>query len=109
MQKAARLDPTHPSFYAIWIGTAYNGMGRWQDAVSAFKQCTGGNPNNIFAHLGLVIAYEELGQDKRARAEAAETMRINPQFALPSPEKGYFKDLAFNERVDKDMRKAGLK
>ena len=109
VQKAARLDPTHPSFYALWIGLAYNGMGRYQDAVSALKQCIEDYPNNIFAHLGLAIAYEELGQDGQARAEAAETMRINPQFALPSPEEGYFKDLAFNERVDKDMRRAGLK
>jgi hypothetical protein len=65
---------------------------------------------NLFrGSLGLVIAYEELGQNRETRAEAAETMRINPQFALPSPEEGYFKDVAFNERVDKELRKAGLK
>ncbi len=109
VQEAARLDPAHPSFYALWLGITYEGMGRYQDAASALKRYIAEYPNNLFGHTNLAFADEESGHDREARAEAAEAMRINPQFALRPPEKGYYKDPAFNERIDKDLRKAGLK
>jgi len=36
-------------------------------------------------------------------------MRINPQFALPPPEKETNEDIAVNKHFQNDMRKAGLK
>jgi hypothetical protein len=32
-----------------------------------------------------------------------------PEFSLPPPEKGYYKDVALNRRFNDDLRKAGLK
>jgi hypothetical protein len=61
--------------------------------------------NNIPGRLFLTACYIELDRD----AEAAEVMRMNPQFSLAaqeqiSPLKGSLK-----ERLYGDMAKAGLK
>ena len=47
----------------------------------------------------MVPCYVEVGRDQDARAEAAKIMRMIPNFALPPPEKGWHKDLAWNERA----------
>jgi adenylate cyclase len=98
-----------PDYYAYAAGTAYNEMGRYQEAVAALKRHLAANPNNLVAHFSLVIAYVELGRDQDARAEAAEIMRISPQFGL---HRGAFRgsrDIALNKRWVSDLRKAGLK
>jgi hypothetical protein len=66
-------------------------------------------PNDLIAHLDLIVAYEELGRDQDARAEIPEVMRINPHFVLPPPETSWFKDVALNKRWEGELRKAGLK
>jgi len=38
----------------------------------------------MVSHLSLIQAYVELGREEDARAEAAEVMRMSPQFTLAS-------------------------
>jgi adenylate cyclase len=109
VEKAIRLDPAQRDFYAYDIGLAYLEMGRYQEAITVFERLLATSPNYLYAHLDLVIAYEELGRDQDARAEAAVVMRISPQLVLPPPEKAWLKDVALNKRFDRDLRKAGLK
>jgi adenylate cyclase len=106
-EQAMRLDPARHDRYAFEAGTAYGGMGRYQEAVSLLKQNVAAYPNNLVAHLLLASDYVELGRDHDAHAEAAEIMRISPHFAL-----AYMlttKDEAVNKRWEGDLRKAGLK
>jgi tetratricopeptide (TPR) repeat protein len=106
-EQAMRLDPAQHDRYAFEAGTAYGGMGRYQEAVCLLKQNVAAYPNNLVAHLLLASNYVELGRDHDARAEAAEIMRISPHFAL-----AYMlttKDEAVNKRWESDLRKAGLK
>ena len=109
VEQAIRLDPSRPDFYSEELGNAYEHMGRYQEAISLGKRYLTAHPNSLVHHLGMVLCYVEVGRDQDARAEAAEVMRISPDFALPPPEKGWHKDLAWNERWDRDFRKAGLK
>jgi tetratricopeptide (TPR) repeat protein len=114
VEKAMRFDPRNSDARCLmWEGWIYQGLGRYQDAITAMKRYLLLRPPDIFtAHLGLAIDYTELGQDDAARAEAAEVLRLNPQF---HPEmvfrtvgpKG--KVLAENTRWSADLRKAGLK
>jgi adenylate cyclase len=109
VERAIRLDPAQRDFYAYDIGLAYLEMERYQEAITVFERVVATSPNYLYAHLDLVIANEELGRDKDARAEAAVVMQISPQLVLPPPEKSLLKDVALNQRFDRDLHNAGLK
>ena len=67
-------------------------------------------PNILHIHLMLAAVYSELGQAAEARAEAAEVLRLNPQFSLAvHRQRMPIKDPAVLERHLADLRKAGLK
>ena len=58
----------------------------------------------------LAMVYSELGQDTEARAEAAEVLRLNPNFSLKvHRQRAPIKDPAVLERHLAALRKAGLK
>jgi adenylate cyclase len=106
-QKAIRLDPRHPEKYSMPEGVAYNGMGRYAEAVDALKSSDQSNP---WVHVNLVYAYSELGREQDARAEAAEVLRLSPGFSLEGVERipGNWQG-ALGQRYLSDLRKAGLK
>ena len=106
-QKAIRLDPRHPEKYSMPEGVAYNGLGRYAEAVDALKRS---DQNNPWVHVNLVYAYSELGREQDARAEAAEVLRLSPQFSLEGVERipGNWQG-PLGRRYLADLRKAGLK
>jgi adenylate cyclase len=108
IQKAIRLDPAFADLFAMEVGQAYLQQGQYQQAISAYKRHTSSFSTWLGSHLGLAIAYTELGRDQDAQAEAAEVIRLNPHFTLPRPEL-WNKDAAWARRADADLRKAGLK
>jgi adenylate cyclase len=106
-KEAMRLDPARQDFYAFEAGTAYNEMGRHDEAVTLLQRNLAAYPNNFVAHLVLAAAYVELGRDDDAHAEAAEIMRISPHFAVASLQPT--KDDARYKLWQTELRKAGLK
>jgi hypothetical protein len=67
-------------------------------------------PNILPAHLMMAAVYSELGQAAEARAEAAEVLRLNPNFSLDvHKQREPIKDPAVLERHIAALRKAGLK
>jgi adenylate cyclase len=112
IRRAIRLNPIGSSNSFQFLGTYYQIMGQFEEAVLAHKQAILRSPDNIFAHLGLVITYMAMGREKEARAEAAEVPRINPKFSLDTFEKGVsavFPDQSVLDRWIGLLRKAGLK
>jgi len=107
VQKAIRLDPRHPEKYSLSEGVAYNGMGRYAEAVGALKTSDQSNP---WVHVNLVYAYSELGREEDARAEAAEVLRISPGFSLEGVQRvpGNWQGPS-GQRFLSDLRKAGMK
>jgi adenylate cyclase len=109
-QKAIRINPFGPSFLYQDFGHALRTTGRFEEAVSAYKKAIQIAPDNITAHLGLVATYSMMGQEKEARAEAAEVLRINPKFSVDYKEKTLpYKDQSITDRYAAALRKAGLK
>jgi TolB-like protein/predicted Zn-dependent protease len=107
-QKTLRLVPTHPENILFQVGFAYDEIGRYREAIEAFKQS---DPNNAWVHLGLIYSYMELGYEREARIEAREVMRIAPKFSLEMAQRrlpGYFDDVAGQHYLD-NLRHAGLK
>jgi adenylate cyclase len=112
VEKAMRLDPGNRDRYLMVQGIAYKGLGRYEDSITALTGFLAVHPDIFWAHLGLAVDHVELGHDDAARAEAAEVLRLNPQFNLEMiyrtvGPKG--KVLAENTRWSADLRKAGLK
>ena len=106
-QKAIRLDPRHQEKYSLPEGVAYNGMGRYEQAVEALKK---GDQSNPWVHVNLVYAYSELAREQDARAEAAEVLRISPGFSVKGIETmpADWKRVS-GQRFLSDLRKAGIK
>jgi len=91
------------------VGVAYYLVGRPEEAIAPLKHLTR-YPNVLGAHLTLAAVYSELGREAEARAEAAEVLRINPQFSLEvHKQREPIKDPAMLERQLAALRKAGLK
>ena len=60
--------------------------------------------------MTLAACYAELGQLEEARAELAEALRLNPNYALESMrQRLLYKDPADLDRFLAALRKAGLK
>jgi TolB-like protein/class 3 adenylate cyclase/Tfp pilus assembly protein PilF len=109
-EKAMRLDPRNRDFYLYFEGWSYTQMGRYQEAIPILKRHLASYPNSITAHMQLIVDYSELGREDEARAEAAEVLRIGPDFSLDAMKRTTpQKDQTVANRVQTDLRKAGLK
>jgi adenylate cyclase len=113
-ERVRRRDPRMDVLHLLIDGFAYNMLGRYEEAIPALKEFLSHAPDFPVAHYDLAVAYMELGREADARAEAAEILRISPQYTLADPKKsgvigGVIKDVALAERWNADLRKAGLK
>jgi adenylate cyclase len=82
----------------------------FKEAQSILEETLATEPNNPAAHMFLAILDIELGRNDDARADAAEVLRLSPQYSLATWQQTYlFKDPTLRERWLADLRKAGLK
>jgi adenylate cyclase len=110
MEKARRLNPRYPVWYLERLGAAYRAVGQCEEAIVQMKKVVTLKPNNVPAHLALAFCYVELGRQAEAEAEAAELLRVMPNFSLESFKQNVpIKDQALLERTLAALRKAGLK
>jgi adenylate cyclase len=110
IEKALRLSPRYPVTYLFFLGYAYRLTERYEETITVQKSVLTRNPDYLDAHLELAIMYSELGRGEEARAEAAEVLRISPQFSLEVwRQRIPFEDQAEVERWLAALRKAGLK
>jgi adenylate cyclase len=108
-EKAMRLDPWNRDLYIVIVGSAYTMMGRYAEAIPPLKRHLDRH-NNLGAHVYLAMDYIELGREEEARAEAAEILRINPNFSLELfRQRVPAKDQKWLKLRLADLRNAGLK
>jgi adenylate cyclase len=108
-QKATRLDPGGRDYYGDFEGNAYLRMGRYEEALPLLKRAAARFPYVIPIHLGLIACYLNVGRTEKARAEAAEVMRINPKFSLADQKRMFSIKQPLQDRYYADLAKAGLK
>ncbi len=106
-QKAIRLNPFAPSYFYVNFATTLRRAERFEEAVSAYTKAIQVEPNNIFAHIHLAVTYVMIGREKEAHAEAAEVLRVDPNFSAEN----FAKSVAYfhGDKYLNLMRKAGLK
>jgi adenylate cyclase len=109
-EQAIRLSPSQAAWFSFSLGYAYHLAGRLEEAVAPLQRFTTGFPHNLIGHLHLAAVYSELGREAEARAEAAEVLRLSPNFSLEvHRQRMPIKDPAMLERHIAALRKAGLK
>jgi tetratricopeptide (TPR) repeat protein len=110
VEQALRLQPFVADEHLFGVGSAYALAGRYEEAIAPLKQVLTRYPNIPGPHLNLAVAYSALGKEAEAQAEAAEVLRLNPQFSLEvHKERAPIKEPAMLERHIAALRKAGLK
>src|SRR6266446_6612005 len=106
-EKAMRLDPRNHDRYLYIEGWSYTQMGRYEEAIPILKRSY---TTLLALHYLLVVDYIELGREPQARAEAAEIMRIIPNFSVDTFVQRFpNQDETYKERVRTDLHEAGLK
>jgi adenylate cyclase len=113
VQKAMRHTPYYPAFYLYPLIQSNFLTGRYEEALAAGKllleRGRKGEVNPLHVHLLLAQAYIGVDKKDEARAQAAEVLKINPNFSLKSWQKlQFFKDPAHWERLCEALREAGL-
>ena len=108
-KKAMRLSPIPQTMWVLNMASAYIRMGQYEESIPICKSVLQKQPDQQFARIFLAIAYISTGREQEASAEAAEILRINPQFswerlarALPRKNQDEMK------RRGELLRKAGL-
>jgi adenylate cyclase len=109
-RKAFRLSPRPLPVWSFNLTASYIAMGQYEEAIKILKGIVEKQPDQMFAHIYLAVAYVLSGREDDARKEAAEILRIDPTFSVErhfsnSPHK----DQAEVGRRKEALRKAGLK
>ena len=99
---AIRLNPIPPSIYFWSLGLAYADSGQYDEGIAWCEKAIHREPDSLFARIMMTVVYSWSGRDEEARTEAAELLRINPNFSLER-----FAKRATPKLVDA-LRKAGL-
>ena len=110
LEQGVRLDPFSSSFSLRSLALAYCNVGQSEEAIEICKKAIQKAPDDLIARIIFIQAYSLAGQQEEAQKEAAEVLRINPNFSLESYAKtlGY-KNQAYTDRVIATLRAAGLK
>jgi len=108
-KKAIRLNPIPPHMYIYSVGLSYLYTGQYEEAITWCEKAVRQEPNSLLARLFMAQVYSWSGRDEKARAEAAEVLRIQPKFSV----KRWEKRLKYKRQEDIDraisaLRKAGL-
>ena len=109
-KKALRLSPIPPNRALQNMGMAYRMAGRYEEAIETLGQLTRREPNQLLAHVSLTATYMEAGREDQAFAEAAEVLRIDPNFSAER----FINILPYKDKTELDrylmaLQKAGLK
>src|SRR5262245_11964172 len=104
-----RLDPLYAPFASGFLGLAHYMLKQYAQALSALRDCVSRAPNLLAGHSWLAATYAQLGRMEDARAEAAEVLRIQPNYSISRSKRLMaFKNAEDDQHFVDGLRKAGL-
>jgi adenylate cyclase len=109
-KKAIRLNPIPPNMYFYSLGLSYCWTGQYGEGIRWCEKAVKREPDSLMARMMMTMVYSLSGRYEEARAEAAEVLRINPNFSLEKWEKKVtYRKKADREQFISALRTAGLK
>ena len=105
-----RLDPFHAQWAPLLMGSAYFMLKDYSRALTVLQGYVSRVPGAVFGHSFLAATYAQLGQLDRARAEAAELLRLLPGYTISGTTRrlAAFKRPSDEKRFFDALRRAGL-
>ena len=109
LERAMRLDPAHAEQYLHFLGMAYLLAGKYETAVTLFRERIVLVPRTDFSRAPLASALGHLGEVDEARRIWRELIEINPKYSFSE----HFGRLPFQrqedvQRIVDGLAKAGL-
>jgi adenylate cyclase len=110
VERHMRLDPFYVPLAPLWLGSAHYMLKQYPQALPPLRECVSRAPTFLTGHCRLAATYAQLGNIEKARAEAAEALRIDPKYTI---ERTQARVSAFKHKKDAEhyfdgLRKAGL-
>jgi adenylate cyclase len=105
-----RVDPFALPMAHGFLGLAYLMLRKYSEALTPLREFVSQSPNHRHGRIWLAAAYAHLGQLAEARAQAAQILRLDPQFVTA----GTFRKMTTfwrpedAEHIADGLRKAGL-
>ena len=105
-----RLDPFYAPLASGILGFAHYMLKQYSQALPVLRDCVSRAPKLRGGHVWLAATYAQLGQLEEARAEAAEVLRLQPDYTIAGTAR---RSIAFKSAKDDKhffdgLRKAGL-
>ena len=100
---AIRLNPIPPSIYFWSLGLSYALTEQYKEGIIWCEKAVQQDPDNLQARIMMAGVYSWAGKKEEAQAQAAEVLRINPNFSLERFAK------RASPRLTNALREAGLK
>ena len=98
-KKAIRLNPITPNWYYHNLGAAQILAGNYQEAITSLKRVIEKNPNYAPARFYLIVAYSLSNQDKEAKIQVEEYLKLRPSANI----EGWKKRATFKNETDIDL------
>jgi len=103
------LSPLYSAWYLSVLAHSQRLLGEYDEAIAAYKTSIERSPRNISAHIGLAIAYADVGRLDEARSAAGEVLGINPRFSVSKYATALtYKNSEYAERALNALRNVGL-
>lgn len=104
VRAAMRLNPYHPEWYWISLGSILYQSRRYEDALEAFGRRA--NPGH-WVVARIAACHAQLGRMEEATEAAAKVLRLKPGFSVAAVRRaGWTEDQ--NRHMQEGLRKAGL-
>jgi TolB-like protein/Tfp pilus assembly protein PilF len=110
LEKCLRLSPTPiSSNVLVLLGNSYLNLGKYEEAIVTFKKALNiFGQDQLFVHIGLAQTYVLMDLEKEAQTEAAEIMRIDPDFSIVQFLKPWPMSREKKDQIAAILRKTGL-
>jgi adenylate cyclase len=111
IERHMRSDPFYVPLAPGFLGLAHYMLKRYSQALPLLQECVSRMPNSRPGHCWLAATYAQLGNIEKARAEAAEALRIEPKYTLEGTQarlSGSYKRKQDAKHLVDGLRKAGL-